>query len=102
MTPGETKKIVFSLAGHDKGGAFILLEEDDKSATLADGKTRTLSKPKKKSLKHISTAGEASALFSQSLFRGEATDAAVRKELARFRAQAEGQKAPSRTCGGGY
>ncbi|MCL2224274.1 MAG: KOW domain-containing RNA-binding protein [Defluviitaleaceae bacterium] len=45
--------VVFSKAGRDKGNVMVVLESDDKFATLADGKLRTLERPKKKKLKHI-------------------------------------------------
>lgn len=42
-----------SLAGHDKGRYFIILAEAGEYVTLADGKTRTIEKPKRKNKKHI-------------------------------------------------
>lgn len=42
-----------SLAGHDCGSVFIILEETGEYVVLADGKSRTLEKPKKKKKKHI-------------------------------------------------
>ena len=37
-------QICFSKAGHDKGGAFIVLHSDDTYAYIADGKLRTKKK----------------------------------------------------------
>lgn len=42
-----------SLAGHDKDRYFIILEEQGEYVTLADGKLRTVEKPKRKKKKHI-------------------------------------------------
>lgn len=42
-----------SLAGHDKGKLYIIIEETDTLLTLVDGNIRTLEKPKKKNRKHI-------------------------------------------------
>jgi hypothetical protein len=50
MTRGT---IVFSKAGRDKGKAMVILESDGEYLTLADGKTRSLQKPKRKKIKHV-------------------------------------------------
>jgi len=50
MTRGQ---IVFSKCGRDKGLAMAVLDIQDEYLYLADGRTRTLKKPKKKKLKHI-------------------------------------------------
>ena len=42
-----------SLAGHDKGRLYIILETDDIYVYLCDGELRPLDKPKKKKRKHI-------------------------------------------------
>ena len=42
-----------SLAGHDKGRLYIVLEAEEESVILADGKRRTLANPKKKKRKHV-------------------------------------------------
>lgn len=51
----ELKKgsLVKAIAGHEKNNFFIVLEFDEKFALIADGKSRKLEKPKKKSLKHL-------------------------------------------------
>lgn len=42
-----------SNAGHDFGQYYVILQLDGEYAYLVDGKIRTLSRPKKKKLKHI-------------------------------------------------
>ena len=42
-----------TLAGHDKGKLYYVLEEDEKSAVLVNGTTRKLANPKTKSIKHL-------------------------------------------------
>ncbi|MGL5437801.1 MAG: hypothetical protein ACRDBO_20870 [Lachnospiraceae bacterium] len=42
-----------SLAGHDKDQYFIILREEGEYVDLADGKHRTVEKPKRKKKKHI-------------------------------------------------
>ena len=46
-------QIVLSKAGKEKGSFSVVLKLEGKYLSLADGKLRTLEKPKKKSVKHI-------------------------------------------------
>ncbi len=64
-----------SLAGHDKDQYFIILAEDGEYVTLADGKRRTIAKPKRKKKKHIQAVGQ--PLFSQF----PVTDEMIRSQL---------------------
>ena len=45
--------IVISLAGHDKGKLFFVIDTDGVYVTLADGKQRRVEKPKRKKLIHV-------------------------------------------------
>jgi len=42
-----------SRAGHDKGKLYIIIGVENEYAWIADGKSRTIDKPKKKNLKHL-------------------------------------------------
>jgi len=44
---------VRSLAGHDKGELFVILDAQGEYLILADGKYRTVEKPKRKKIKHV-------------------------------------------------
>ena len=44
--------VVVSLAGHDEGKLFYVLEADETWLFLANGKDRTIEKPKRKKRKH--------------------------------------------------
>jgi ribosomal protein L14E/L6E/L27E len=46
-------QIVFSKNGRDKNNAMVVLRCDDEYVYLVDGRLRTLTKPKKKKVKHI-------------------------------------------------
>lgn len=46
-------QLAISLAGHDKGSVYVIVDETDGSICLADGRTKTLQKPKKKNPKHV-------------------------------------------------
>ncbi len=48
-----TGMLAMSLAGHDKGTLYYILEADEKGVELVDGRIRTLSNPKRKKRKHI-------------------------------------------------
>ena len=50
ISVGDT---VICLAGRDKGQAFVVLEVCEKFCFIANGKTRKIDSPKKKSLKHL-------------------------------------------------
>lgn len=42
-----------SKAGHDKGKVYVIIKEDTEYVWLADGKIKTVDRPKKKRKKHI-------------------------------------------------
>ncbi len=48
-----TGMFAVSTAGHDKGTVYIILEEVGEYVYVADGRTRTVDRPKKKNKKHI-------------------------------------------------
>ena len=42
-----------SKAGHDKDTIYVIIKEDTEYVWLADGRIKTISKPKKKRKKHV-------------------------------------------------
>lgn len=58
----ERGLIVCAMAGRDKGRYFVVLEAKGAEVLLADGKTRKLSHPKRKNIKHIRATGASVAL----------------------------------------
>ena len=48
-----TGNIAISMAGHDKGHAYIIIKEENGFVYLVDGEIKKLSNPKRKSLKHV-------------------------------------------------
>lgn len=42
-----------SMAGHDRGKVYVIIDADDAYIYLADGKIRTLDRLKKKKKKHV-------------------------------------------------
>lgn len=42
-----------SKAGHDAGNVYVIMDTDSTYVYLADGRIRTVDRPKKKKIKHI-------------------------------------------------
>lgn len=53
MRPVQKGMFARSLAGHDKGKLYVIVNVEEPYVYLADGKIRTLDRPKKKKLMHI-------------------------------------------------
>lgn len=48
-----TGMLASSKAGHDRKTIYVIIDEDDEYVYLADGRNRTVDRPKKKNRKHI-------------------------------------------------
>lgn len=66
--------VVCATAGKEKDNFYIVTQLDGRAVYLADGKHRTLSKPKRKNVKHIRPTTEIWELK-------EITDRALRRKL---------------------
>ena len=53
MERREAGMLARSLAGHDKGHVYVILDADDAYVYLADGAVRTVKHPKRKKRKHV-------------------------------------------------
>lgn len=49
----RTGMLARSAAGHDTGHLYVIIRSDDAYVYLADGKIRTVDRPKKKKKKHV-------------------------------------------------
>ena len=67
FVPGQ---LVFSKAGRDKTGCFVVLAVDGEFCYIADGKTRRLSSPKKKKKKHMQPTNTINAFLAQLIKSG--------------------------------
>ena len=47
------EKMAISKSGHDKGSLYVILKEETANLYLADGRLKTVEKPKKKNKKHV-------------------------------------------------
>ena len=78
--------VVLSTAGHDAGKLFYVLEADDTWLTLANGKDRTLEKPKRKKCKHVSKVLRAETRVAAKILAGDKVlNSELRKDLALIR-----------------
>lgn len=50
-------QLAVSLAGHDKGRIYAIVSEEEGEVLLADGKAKTIDRPKRKNQKHIRRIG---------------------------------------------
>lgn len=50
--------LAVSRAGHDRGCVYVIVGETDEYVYLADGRTRTAGRPKRKNRKHIQVIGK--------------------------------------------
>lgn len=74
MIKYEKGMLAKSLAGHDEGNVYIIVETDQKYVYLVDGKIRTLDRPKRKRKKHVQ-------LILKKYNVSEADDTAIKKML---------------------
>ena len=73
--------VVVATAGKEKNQIFVVLETDGKFCYIVDGKRLKLTKPKKKSLKHVQKASKI-GFDAQKLKSGqENVNAEIRKFL---------------------
>ena len=78
--------IVQSLAGHDKGEYFFVMDLDDRWVYLANGKERTAERPKRKSRKHVRKASRIDSLVVSKIHSGDKVlNSELRRTLASFR-----------------
>lgn len=80
----ESGQLARSLAGHDKGRLYIILEESGEYVSLTDGKTRTVKQPKRKNKKHVQIQASTDKELLYRFKRGEAVgDEEIRNSLSR-------------------
>jgi len=78
-------KIVYSIAGRDKGKYLAVINCDKNYVWVADGKERRLQNPKRKNIKHISLTAE--SLNSDQLKSNKSLKKAIAvyKDTAKFK-----------------
>lgn len=75
--------VVVSRAGHDRGEAMVILQIEGEYCLVADGKSRSLQKPKKKKRMHLNPYPARTSVLMQALKEGQTvSDADLRKHIA--------------------
>lgn len=77
----ERGRVVRSVAGRDSGYLLVVIQADEKSALVCDGRERPIDRPKSKNIRHIE------ALEYHLSERDMASDSALRKALRRLDAE---------------
>ena len=75
--------VVVSTAGHDQGEIFYVISTDDQFLYLANGKDRTLDKPKRKKRKHVQKVLRSETRVAQKIISGDKVlNSELRRDLA--------------------
>lgn len=77
--------VVVSIAGHDRGDLFYVIDADPVYLMLVDGKDRTLEKPKRKKRKHVQKVLRSETRVAAKLLAGDKVlNSELRRDLASF------------------
>ena len=75
--------VVVSTAGHDQGEIFYVISTDDQFLYLANGKDRTLDKPKRKKRKHVQKVLRSETRVVEKIVHGDKVlNSELRRDLA--------------------
>ncbi len=75
--------VVRSLAGRDTGSCFYVIGVEEKYVLLADGRGRTLDKPKRKKFRHIEKVLRSETRVAAKLISGDKVlNSELRRDLA--------------------
>ena len=75
--------VVVSTAGHDQGEMFYVVSTDDKFLYLANGKDRTLDKPKRKKRRHVQKVLRSETRVAAKILSGDKVlNSELRRDLA--------------------
>ncbi len=80
----QAGSLVFSEAGRDKDGLFVVLSRQGEYCFIADGRSRRVEKPKKKKLKHLRSAGATASLKSKTDLGETPTNSEIRKSIKEY------------------
>ncbi|MCM1153857.1 MAG: RNA-binding protein [Roseburia sp.] len=83
-----TGMLATSRAGHDKDNVYVIIKEETEYVYLADGKSKTVQKPKKKNKKHIQIIKKCPQEdFPERVRTGQADDIEIRRVLKQYQAK---------------
>lgn len=90
MKEFETGMLAVSKAGHDKGKLYVVLKADPQFVYLADGKNRSVDRPKKKKRKHIQINYYIPGILKQTLeAKQKLEDEQIKKAIKEYKNQQE-------------
>lgn len=70
----EIGMLALSKSGHDRNHIYVIIREENEYVYLADGKSKPLEKPKKKSRKHIQIIHKVQEDILEKLLNGKKID----------------------------
>ena len=83
--------VVVSTAGHDAGDLFYVLEADETWLVLANGKDRTIEKPKRKKRKHAKKVLRSETRVAAKIRNGDKVlNSELRRDLAYLSRELQG------------
>ena len=82
IKPGD---FVIATSGKDMGKCFVVLSVENQFVYLCNGKNRKVSNPKKKKIKHVEFAVQATDQVCRMLQTNELTDKAVRRAISQLK-----------------
>ena len=78
--------LAFSRAGHDRDRLYMIVDQDDDSVYLCDGRLRTVDKPKKKKVKHVQIVKRISPEIRECMESGKKPDdIMIRRTIEEFK-----------------
>ena len=79
----QISDVVISTAGHDQGELFYVVNTDDQFLYLANGKDRSLDKPKRKKRRHVQKVLRSETRVAAKLISGDKVlNGELRRDLA--------------------
>ena len=84
MKVWNAKMLAVSMAGHDKGELYVVVEDDGLYCRLCDGRRKLLESPKKKKFMHLQVIKKVPEEL-RPLMEGISTDADIRRILKEYR-----------------
>ena len=88
----QISDVVVSTAGRDAGSYFYVIAMEDEFVFLADGKGRTLDKPKRKKRKHIEKVLRSETRVAEKLRSGDKVlNGELRRDLASLSRSMQGK-----------
>jgi ribosomal protein L14E/L6E/L27E len=70
-----------SAAGHDTGKCYVIFQMDSEYVYLVDGRIRTIDRPKKKKLMHVTMLNQADSVLAAKVFNKAVKNEEIKRAL---------------------